>query len=171
MICSGSARSRAAFHRHQETSPMALIQIPVQNHDHYPTAGINPTQVAAIYSAPLVPGGTTIELNSRDPQPSTHYPHGRARTLVSPAPVADVLAALAAAGAPLVPAELVRITASTPLDHHVNPSAIVAVRPHQSGTGHVWLTNGEELFVTPAALQALAALLVAPPAAVAAAHI
>lgn len=36
---------------------MALIQIPVQNHDHYPTAGINPTQVAAIYSAPSFRAG------------------------------------------------------------------------------------------------------------------
>ncbi|MDN8035775.1 hypothetical protein [Burkholderia vietnamiensis] len=43
--------------------------------------------------------------------------------------------------------------------------------PRYIVTGHVWLTNGEELFVTPAALQALAAQLVAPPAAVAAAQI
>lgn len=64
-----------------------------------------------------------------------------------------------------MPVELVRITGSTPVDHHVNPSAIVAVQPLTTGDGHVWLTNGDELFVTAAALQVLAALLVAPAAA------
>lgn len=151
---------------------MALIQIPAHNHHGYPTAGLNPAQVVMIYRATTVPSGTVIEVNARDPKSSDHYPDGRVRKLISPAPVADVLAALAAAGVPLVPVELVNITHGTPVDNHVNPSAIVAVQPQQAtGNGHVWLTNGEELFVTPAALQALAALLVAPPAAVAAAQI
>ncbi|HDR9757867.1 TPA: hypothetical protein QDC44_001991 [Burkholderia cepacia ATCC 25416] len=151
---------------------MALIQIPVQHHDHYPTAGLNPAQVVAVYHRPLVAGpATMIELNARDPQPADSAPEGRVRTLLSTDSVADVVAALAAVGAPLVPVELVRITSGTPVDHHVNPAAIVAVQPLATGNGRVWLSNGEDLFVTAAALQVLAGQLVAPAAAVAAGKI
>ncbi|WP_414442284.1 hypothetical protein [Burkholderia sp. 22PA0106] len=147
---------------------MPLIQIPVLTADQYPTAALNPAQVVTISRSTTAPGGTTIGLNARDPQAVTHTPPVRARTLTSPTPLVDVLAALTAAGVPLVPVEL---KSATPLDYHVNPNAIVAVQPMKTGNGHVWLSNGEILFVTPDALQALSALLVAPPAAVAAGRI
>ncbi|AKM45310.1 hypothetical protein NL30_36320 [Burkholderia contaminans] len=147
---------------------MALIQIPARHHDRYPTAGLNPAQVVAVYRLPVISDGTLIALNARDPKPADGAPHGRVRTLVWTAPVAVVLADLAAAGTTLVPVELVHITEGTPVDHHVNPAAIVAVQPLATGNGRVWLTNGEDLFVTAAALQVLAAHLIAPAAAVAA---
>lgn len=143
---------------------MALIQIPAQYHDHYPTAVLNPAQVVAVYRAPLVPGGTLIAFNTRDPKSTEGDPHGRVRALVWTAPVAAV-------EVPLVRLELVCITEGTPVDHHVNPAAIVAVQPLATGNGQVWLPNGEDLFVTAAVLQVLAGQLTAPAAAVAAGKI
>ncbi|CAM2163123.1 conserved hypothetical protein [Burkholderia cepacia] len=158
-----------------ETSPIALIQIPAVNSDKYPTVGLNPAQVVAVYSATNGQIGTEIELNARDPKTSDQFPDGQVRKIISPEPIAAVLAALAPffIATPFVPVELMALTPTTPTDLHVNPNAIVAVRPQQNpqGHGHVWLSNGEELFVTAAALAALAALLVAPPSAIAAGKI
>jgi hypothetical protein len=147
---------------------MPLIQIAVQSKDGYPTAGFNPDQIVALYpyESNLIPDGTKIGLNVRDPQPGNIMsPNGQARWIISPTPVATILAALAAApvasAAPIVAVE--RVSSGKPTTCYVNSKLIVAVQPKTAGTGVVWLTNGEELNVTAVGLRALAELLIAPP--------
>lgn len=53
---------------------MALIQISARHHDHYPTAGLNAAQVVAVYRLPVIPDGTIIALNARDPRPTERDP-------------------------------------------------------------------------------------------------
>jgi hypothetical protein len=151
---------------------MALIQIPAYNADQYPTAAVNPEHVVAVYTAKSGPPGTVIELTVRDPKRNPYYRDAEVRDIRSPNALPAVLALLAPfVAAPFVPVELVEITPHSPTDLHVNSSAIVAVQPLATGKGRGWLTNGKELYVTPAALGVLGALLVAPPAAVAAGKI
>lgn len=148
---------------------MPLIQIAAYRNDHYPTAAVNPALVAAVYTERTTRAGTVIELMARDPEPSVHYPDGKVRKIVSPTPLADILAALAPfVSAPFVPVELVASTSIA--DLHVNPAAVVAVLPQRDpqGHGYLWLNNGEQRYVAAAALTALGALLAAPPAAAAA---
>ncbi len=127
---------------------MALIQIPVQTHDGYPTAAFAADHIVGLRASPTFAAHTEIRFNSRDAQ-------GQVVTLTSPVGLGVLIGLFG-------PFEIIDVLSSDigPHQYHVRANAVAAVQPMANDNGHVWLVNNEALYVSAGALAALAALLV-----------